>query len=117
MTLRGTYIKGNFNDLPNLIFFSECLDPVNNWVNFFTDPNNRVKKNNEYENDINIFSKFLDYRNVYLLNPRNFGNSDYHPSFELDEMADDVIRFMYEQKISTATLGGHGFGNFIIKKS
>jgi len=45
VTLRGTYIKGNFNDLPNLIFFSECLDPVDNWVPFFTDPNNRVKKN------------------------------------------------------------------------
>ena len=25
-------------------------------------------------------------------------------------MSDDVLRFMYENKISTATLGGHGFG-------
>ena len=45
VTLRGTYIKGNFNDLPNLIFFSECLDPVTNWVKFFTNPENRVKNN------------------------------------------------------------------------
>ncbi len=57
-----------------------------------------------------MFLKFLDYRNIYLLNPRNFGTSDYFDSFELDEMADDVVRFMYEQKISTATLGGHGMG-------
>ena len=25
-------------------------------------------------------------------------------------MSDDVLRFMYENKMSTATLGGHGFG-------
>jgi len=25
-------------------------------------------------------------------------------------MANDVVRFMYENKISTATLAGHGFG-------
>jgi len=28
----------------------------------------------------------------------------------MEEMANDVVRFMYEHKISTATLGGHGFG-------
>lgn len=28
----------------------------------------------------------------------------------MEEMANDVARFMYENKISTATLGGHGFG-------
>jgi len=44
------------------------------------------------------------------VNPRNFGNSDRHRSFSMNEMADDVLRFMYENKISTATLGGHGFG-------
>ena len=27
-----------------------------------------------------------------------------------DNLLDDVIRFMYEHKISTATLGGHGIG-------
>lgn len=52
----------------------------------------------------------MEYRNIYLLNARNFGNSDFHDSFALDEMADDVVRFMYDHKISTATLGGHGLG-------
>jgi pimeloyl-ACP methyl ester carboxylesterase len=94
VTLRGTRLKGNYNDLPNLIFFSEVLDPVSNWTAFFTDPDN----------------KFLDYRNVWLVNPRNFGNSDRNSCFDYSDMADDVVRFMWENKISTATLGGHGFG-------
>ncbi len=47
---------------------------------------------------------------MYLLYPRNFGNSDRHPCFDLEDMSNDVVRFMYEKKISTATLGGHGFG-------
>jgi hypothetical protein len=41
--LRGTYLKGKYNDLPNLIWFGEATDPVNSWVNFFTNPENRVK--------------------------------------------------------------------------
>jgi len=94
VTLRGTRLRGNFNDLPTLIFFSEVMDPVSNWTAFFTDPEN----------------KFLDYRNVWLVNPRNFGNSDRHSCMDYTEMADDVIRFMYENKITMATLGGHGFG-------
>lgn len=52
----------------------------------------------------------MDYRNVWILNPRNFGNSDRHPSWDLEEMSNDVARFMYENKISTATVAGHGFG-------
>jgi len=47
---------------------------------------------------------------VYLLSPRNFGLSDRHESFDLAEQVDDVARFMYENKISTATLAGHGYG-------
>lgn len=45
-----------------------------------------------------------------MLYPRNFGTSDRHPSFDMNEMTDDVLRFMYENKISTATFGGHGLG-------
>jgi len=78
--LRGTYLKGKYNDLPNLIFFAESCDVESNWVNFFNSNDN----------------KFLDHRNVYILSPRNFGNSDRHPSFDLSEQADDVVRFMYE---------------------
>jgi len=94
VNLRGTYLKGNFDDLPNLIFFPEICDPASNWTEFFTNPDN----------------KFLNYRNVWLVDPRNFGNSDQHSSFDLSEMAEDVMRFMYSHKISTATLAGHGFG-------
>lgn len=52
----------------------------------------------------------MAHRNVWLLNPRNFGSSDRHPSFDLNEQADDVMRFMYSQKLSMATLAGHGIG-------
>lgn len=52
----------------------------------------------------------MDYRNVWILNPRNFGNSDRHPSWDMEDMANDVARFMHENKISTATVAGHGFG-------
>jgi len=94
VNLRGEFIKGNYNDLPNLIFFPEACDSVKNWRNFFTNPENR----------------FLDYRNVYLLYPRNFGTSDRHNSYDIEDMTGDVLRFMYDHRISTATFGGHGFG-------
>jgi hypothetical protein len=35
-------IKGRFTDLPNLIFFPEACDPVENWIPFFTDSSNKV---------------------------------------------------------------------------
>lgn len=73
-------MRGNYNDLPNLIFFTEACDLTNNWIPFFTDPNNRI----------------LDYRNVWLINPRNFGTSDRYPGFDLQDMANDVVRFMYD---------------------
>ncbi len=28
----------------------------------------------------------------------------------MEEMSNDVVRFMYENQISTATIGGHGLG-------
>jgi len=92
--LRGTFIKGNYDDLPTLIFFPEACDSVGNWSSFFTNPVHQI----------------LEHRNVYLLYPRNFGNSDRHPCFDLEDMTNDIARFMYEKKISTATFGGHGFG-------
>lgn len=36
VTLRGVTIKGRFKDLPNLIFFPEACDLVENWIPFFT---------------------------------------------------------------------------------
>jgi pimeloyl-ACP methyl ester carboxylesterase len=49
-------------------------------------------------------------RNVWLLNYRNFGDSDHHSSFNLHEMGADIIRFMNDHEITMASIGGHGFG-------
>ncbi|CAD8132386.1 unnamed protein product [Paramecium pentaurelia] len=94
VVLRGVTIKGRYNDLPNLLFFTEACDPVENWIPFFSDPNNKI----------------LDYRNVHILSPRNFGTSDKHYSFDVQDLANDVVRYMYYNKITMATLSGHGFG-------
>ena len=80
MKLRGTYLKGRFNDLPNMIFFPEIFDKVENWLPFFKNPENGI----------------LNYRNVYILNMRNFGNSDRNSSFDMEDLANDVARFMWE---------------------
>lgn len=79
MALRGVTLRGRYNDLPNLIFLPEMCDPVENWIPFFTDPQN----------------KMLDYRNVHILSPRNFGTSDRFNSFDIEEMANDVVRYLY----------------------
>lgn len=49
-------------------------------------------------------------RNVWLLDYRNQGASDHHESYSLEEMSDDIVRFMNENRITMATIGGHGFG-------
>ena len=54
--------------------------------------------------------QIINQRNVYLVYPRNFGTSDRHEEFDLEEQADDALRFMYENQISTAAVGGHGIG-------
>jgi pimeloyl-ACP methyl ester carboxylesterase len=94
VNLRGVYIKGRYSDLPNMLFFPEACDPVESWLGFFSDP------------DVGV----LDYRNVYVLSPRNFGKSDRHSSFDLEDVANDVLRFMWKHKLTTATLAGHGYG-------
>lgn len=55
-------------------------------------------------------NKISTIRNVWLLNPRNFGDSDHHDSFSLEDMSDDIVRFMDQHHITMATIGGHGFG-------
>jgi hypothetical protein len=61
-----------------MIWFSDLVEPVENFEAFFK----------------NGGSKILDVRNVWLLNYRNFGHSDHHESFAMDEISDDIIRFM-----------------------
>ena len=40
--LRGVHIKGNYEDLPNLIFFPQILDSVESWIPFFSKPEYEV---------------------------------------------------------------------------
>jgi hypothetical protein len=65
--LRGTFLKGKKTDLPTMIWFSDLVEPVENFEKFFTQEG----------------SKILDVRNVWLLNYRNMGDSDHHESFDL----------------------------------
>jgi len=92
--LRGKFLKGRQSDLPTLIWLSDLVEPAENFTKFFMREDNKIR----------------DYRNVWLLNYRNFGDSDHHDSFGLDDMSGDIVRFMDDNKITMATIGGHGFG-------
>ena len=92
--LRGKFIHGQAKDLPNLIWLPDLIDTADSFESFFTRTNNKT----------------LSVRNVHLLNYRNFGSSDHHDSFEMCDLANDIIRYMDKNEITTATIGGHGFG-------
>ncbi len=92
--LRGTFLHGTEKELPTLIWLPELLEPAENFETFFTRPNNKISR----------------VRNVHLLNYRNFGSSDHHQSFEMKDLAADIIRYMDNNDITMATIGGHGFG-------
>jgi len=92
--LRGTFLQGRRSDLPTMIWFSDLVEPVENFENFFSNPKHKV----------------LENRNVWLLNYRNMGDSDHHKSFAMEDISNDVMRFMDKQKLTMATMGGHGFG-------
>lgn len=77
-----------------MIWLPELVEPAENFKPFFTNPANKISS----------------VRNVWLLNYRNQGGSDYHHSYDMDDMSNDIIRFMDEKKITLATIGGHGFG-------
>jgi pimeloyl-ACP methyl ester carboxylesterase len=92
--LRGTLMPARGVDKPVMIMLPDILEPASNFSKFFNRENNKV----------------LDQRNVWLLDYRNQGESDHHESYDLEEMSDDIVRFMDENKITMATIGGHGFG-------
>lgn len=92
--LRGIHIKSSMEDSPNLIFIPEAFDQAENWLQFFSNPANKI----------------ASQRNVWILYPRNFGNSDRNPNMSWESHANDVLRFMYTHRISMATLAGHGLG-------
>lgn len=72
--LAGHHIKGRQADLPTLIWLPELTEPAENFKPFF-------------ENSCN---KITDVRNVWLLNYRNQGGSDHHPSYDYD------VSFLYK---------------------
>lgn len=80
--------------MPTMIWLPELIEPASNFVPFFTRPDNRIR----------------ELRNVWCLDYRNQGNSDHHDSYDMEEMSADIVRFMDDHKITTATIGGHGFG-------
>lgn len=92
--IRGKFIKSRNTDMPTMLWFPEVLEPSENWEKWFSRSDNKV----------------LDYRNVWVLNPRNFGDSDHHNSFDLEEIANDIRRFIDENKLTYVTVGGHGYG-------
>ena len=92
--LKGKFLKSLRPDMPTLVFIPEIFESSEGYERFFSDPDNGI----------------LQYRNVWILSQRNFGDSDHHPSFDLDDMADDVKRFIDEKQLSIVTIGGHGHG-------
>lgn len=92
--LRATKLASRGKDMPTMLWFSDLMEPAENFTNFFTRPD----------------SKILNYRNVHLVNMRNQGDSDHHASYDMDDMSADVMRYMDDNKITMATIGGHGFG-------
>ena len=89
--LRGTFIKSTSEDVPTILAFPDLLDSPEGLRPLFN-------------------KKLLEYRNVWLLSYRNSWNSDRNDSMEPEELADDVIRFMDRNKITTASVLGSGFG-------
>ena len=65
--IRGEFLKGKRPDLPTMLWFSDLVEPAENFKKFFTQEN----------------SKILDVRNVWMLNIRNMGQSDHHESFDM----------------------------------
>ena len=51
-----------------MIWLSDLIEPAENFTGFFQREDNKI----------------LDVRNVWLLNYRNFGDSDHHDSFALE---------------------------------
>lgn len=92
--IRGKFLKSRNVDMPTMLWFPEVLESAENWEKWFSQSENKI----------------LDYRNVWLLNPRNFGDSDHHDSFDLEDVSNDIARFVEDNKLTYVTVGGHGYG-------
>lgn len=80
--------------MPTLIWLPEIVEPAANFAKFFKGTENRIST----------------VRNVWCLDYRNQGESDHHASYDMEEMSADIVRWMDANQITTATIGGHGFG-------
>lgn len=80
--------------MPTLIWLPDLVEQAENFEPFFGDAKSKVRK----------------MRNIWLLNYRNQGSSDHNDSYDMNDMSQDIIRFMNDNKLTMATIGGHGFG-------
>jgi len=78
VNLKGTFLQGKNHDLPTMLWFSDLVEPAENFEAFFRQEGNKI----------------LDVRNVWLLNIRNMGDSDHHESFDMADISADIHRFM-----------------------
>ena len=76
----------------NILFLHGLLGQGRNWRSFAL-------------NDV-LSSK----RNVYLVDLRNHGESDHHPSMTYKELVDDVLRFADAKGIGNFSVLGHNIG-------
>ena len=79
VNLKGTFLQGRRNDLPTMLWFSDLVEPAENFETFFRQEGNKV----------------LDVRNVWLLNIRNMGDSDHHESFDMAVSISHSIIYHY----------------------
>lgn len=89
--LFGTLIKSKYPDMPTVLAFPDLLENPTNLLPLFN-------------------KTFFENRNVWFLSYRNSWRSDRHTSMEAEELANDVIRFMDQNRITMASVLGHGFG-------
>jgi len=54
--------------------------------------------------------RFASGRSVHLLDQRNHGRSPHDPRHDYDALAADVLEYMDQQRLSTATVLGHSMG-------
>ena len=83
--LQGTFMKGRQPDLPTMIWLPEITEPAQNFQKFFGERQNKV----------------LDVRNVWLLDYRNQGESDFHPSYNSNTNNNDNYDENYIGRHST----------------
>ena len=89
--IRGTLVRSSRPDMPTILAFPDLLERPESLRPLFN-------------------SKLYEFRNVWFLSYRNSWLSDRHSSMRAEDLADDVIRFMDTNKITTASVVGHGFG-------